>query len=190
VPPLDIDTMDWSALMAYLDDAEHPNGPPPGADADAAEQTAVERRLLALAAQLPVAGDRRRPLRLVCALSVKVRSSELSVRAITRNLGVGGAFVETARRFVAGSPVELELFGPDGHGRALRVRGTVAWATGPGAASPGIGVAFAPDPSGRREREWRRFLLALLRLGHRSSAGAATAVPGAAATPPRSGAGH
>lgn len=69
------------------------------------------------------------------------------LRAHTRNIGVGGAFVVTARPVKPGSPLTLEVHIPNATD-PLQVRGEVRWMIAPREDTPGhepgMGIRFQP----------------------------------------------
>ncbi len=81
-------------------------------------------------------------------LAIRYRASGGDwIRAETRNIGVGGAFIATADPMASGSPVEIELEVPTCE-KPLILRGQVRWAQHDGegedgaGAGGGIGVQF------------------------------------------------
>jgi len=159
----ELDNLELPELVERLDDLEVRRTPVGWKPEDAVLRSAIERRIMRLVASEPPAHERRNDLRLPCELNVKMRSKKKSIRAQTRDLGVGGVFVHTSERFDIGTPVEIEVRGSGTDEHGLRVRGQVAWVALANDDGPGVGVSFAHDDSERNERRLRRFVVELLR---------------------------
>lgn len=162
----EIEQLDLPTLVDNLEDLEQRRTPVGWTPDDAVLKAAVERRIMELVASPPTDGERRDLLRIPCVISVKLRCKDWSVRANTRDLGIGGVFVETRRQLPIGTTVDIEIRGgSDEHG--LRVRGTVAWLIDGDSEHSGVGVSFNTQYNDRNERRLRRFVLELLR--HRAT---------------------
>ncbi|MCA9674904.1 MAG: PilZ domain-containing protein [Kofleriaceae bacterium] len=74
------------------------------------------------------------------AIRYRIRGGEW-IRAETRNIGVGGAFVSTGEPAAPGSPVEIELEVPTCE-QPLILRGQVRWAEDGVGDHAGMGVQF------------------------------------------------
>jgi hypothetical protein len=120
-------------------------------------------RVLMDALSVQVTEDQRRKYRRVpCQLEVTVTQGDTRAPGVVRDVGMGGALIDTSLPLSEGQAIEIEvprLPGVFDHG--LKVRGSVAWAAGGAAGRPGIGVAFTPIDDGS-ERRLRRFILELL----------------------------
>ena len=107
--------------------------------------------------------QRRQHRRVACVLQVIVRQGSRQESGVVRDLGVGGAFVETQMVLARDHPIELEVARSPGvfeHG--LKVRGVVVWVSSTASGPRGIGAAFSAMDEGS-ERRLRRFVLELLR---------------------------
>lgn len=154
----EIESLQLPELVERLDDLEGRRTPVGWTPDDAAKRVAIERRIMALVGGRPPSEERRETLRLPCELSVKLRSKEQSVKAIVRDIGAGGVFVESAGDWIEGTVVELEVRGSGTDEHGLRVRGEIAWHS-----DVGVGISFTHRPNDAHERRLRRFVLELLR---------------------------
>jgi Tfp pilus assembly protein PilZ len=158
----ELDKLELPELVDRLDDMEGRRTPVGWKPEDAVMRSAIERRILQLVSSEPPADERRDDLRLPCELAVKVRTKKTSIRAQTKDLGVGGVFVQTAQALGVGTPVEIEVRGHGTDEYGLKVRGHVSWIAQKDG-DDGVGVSFSHDANERNERRLRRFIIELLR---------------------------
>jgi hypothetical protein len=155
-PARDVD--DLSVLLERLETVERrrtQEGELPPGDAAAARE--LEREVARRLPDPRPDGERRRRVRVPCVLEARLRFGGSAVGGVCRQIGFGGAFVETKVILEPGEQVALEVTrrpGPLEYGLKLPAR--VVWR-----GAQGVGIAFQPaEPS--QERRLRRFVLDLL----------------------------
>jgi hypothetical protein len=150
---------EFVGLVDELEDLERIRTGSGNLERDAAvRRTHVERRIMELLGASLDATERRGALRVTCDLAVQVRGGDKRAPGRVRDIGAGGAFVETGLGVDPGELIDVEIIRPKGSlTYGFHLKGTIAWAGG-----SGVGVRFAADDEGS-ERRLRRFVIEILR---------------------------